>query len=317
MNASRPAADLTPAEADVSVVICSHSDRRFHSLERAVEALRGQTLAPKEIVLVVDHEPELLRRARTRWPDLRVIANTHARGLSGARNSGGEASTGSVIAFLDDDAVPAPDWLARMTDAHAAGGVIAVGGAVDPLWLEPRPRWFPKEFDWVVGCSYAGLPEERAAVRNPIGASMSLPREVFEEVGGFRDHLGRLGSAPFGCEETELCIRARRRWQERVVVYDPAIRAWHLVPPERARRGYFLKRCWAEGRSKARVARLAGSGSLGTELGYSGRVLPGAVLRELRDAVLRRDLGGVARAGAIVSGFAATLAGFLAGCLRR
>lgn len=298
-------------------MICSHSGRRFRGLERAVEAIRAQTRHPREIVLVIDHEPELLRRARERWPDLRVIPNTRTRGLSGARNSGVEASTGRVIAFLDDDAVPAPDWLARMAEAHAAGGAIAVGGAVEPIWVEPRPRWFPKEFDWVVGCSYAGLPRERAAVRNPIGASMSVPREVFEHVGGFRDGLGRLGSAPFGCEETELCIRARRRWRERVVVYDPAIRVGHVVPPERARRGYFLTRCWAEGRSKARVSRLGGSGALGTELSYSGRVLPSAVLRELRDAVLRRDLGGVARAGAIVSGFAATLAGFLAGHLRR
>src|SRR5206468_270211 len=155
------------------------------------------------------------------------------------------------IAFLDDDAVAAPNWLEAIERAFRQEAVLGVGGAVEPLWLAARPRWFPGEFDWVVGCTYRGLPRQRAPVRNLIGANMSFRRRVFEEAGGFRTELGREASIPAGCEETELCIRVRRRWPDRKLLYDPAVRVTHRVPPERGRLAYFLSRCYAEGRSKA------------------------------------------------------------------
>ena len=76
-----------------------------------------------------------------------------------------------------------------------------------PRWPERRPRWLPPEFDWVVGCSYRGLPETVSVVRNPIGASMSLRTSLALEAGGFDDAVGRVGTSPRGCEETELAIR--------------------------------------------------------------------------------------------------------------
>ena len=66
-----------------------------------------------------------------------------------------------------------------------APDVIGVGGHVTPNWRAPRPSWFPEEFLWVVGCSYAGLPETQAEVRNPIGANMAFRRSVFARSGGF------------------------------------------------------------------------------------------------------------------------------------
>ena len=50
-----------------------------------------------------------------------------------------------------------------------------------------------------------------------------LGRSVFElgcieQLDGFTTHLGRIGSKPLGCEETELCIRARRHYRDGVVV---------------------------------------------------------------------------------------------------
>jgi hypothetical protein len=68
----------------------------------------------------------------------------------------------------------------------------------------------PEEFDWVVGCSYRGLPAGEALIRNPIGSSMSLRRQAAVEAGGFRPEVGRVGTFPVGCEETELAIRLRR-----------------------------------------------------------------------------------------------------------
>jgi GT2 family glycosyltransferase len=333
MTGPRPAGDdgvaSSPVSRDqtgtlaVSVVICAYTLDRWDDLQDAVASVLGQTQPPAEIVVVVDHNPPLLERAAARWAGaatatttLRLLPNRERPGLSGARNTGIAASQGSVIAFLDDDAVAAPDWLARLTAGFADRRVMGVGGAIEPLWLSGRPGWFPDEFAWTVGCSYRGLPRQASPVRNLIGCNMSFRREVFDAVGGFRSEVGRIGAIPLGCEETELCIRAGQRWPERILLYDPAALVRHRVPPRRAAWPYFRARCYAEGLSKATVARLVGAGDgLSNERTYALRTLPQGAARGLRDALWRRDASGLGRAGAIVAGLAITAAGYLAGTL--
>jgi GT2 family glycosyltransferase len=301
---------------DVSVVICAYTEARWDDLCAAVASVHAQTATPLELIVVVDHNDALLARARATL-DARVIANQETRGLSGARNSGVAAACGSVLAFLDDDAVAHPEWLEHLTAAYVHGAVIGVGGPADPVWDAGRPAHFPPEFDWVVGCTYRGTPETRAAVRNPVGANMSLRRAVFEEVGGFRSGIGRVGALPVGCEETELCIRAGRHWPEGRILYEPLARVRHRVPAERAGWRYFRSRCFAEGRSKALVATLAGAtAGLASERSYAARTLPAGVLRGIRDAA-RGDLAGAGRAALIVAGLAMTATGYLAGTVRR
>jgi hypothetical protein len=143
---------------------------------------------------------------------------------------------------------------------------------------------------------------------------MSFRREVFDEVGGFDSRIGRQGALPIGCDETELCIRAGRRWPDRDVVYDPAARVAHNVPAQRGSWRYFVSRCYSEGRSKAVVARLVGSQrALTTELRYTTHVLPAGFVSSLNDALFRADRNGFARAAAIVVGLGCTSLGFAAG----
>jgi GT2 family glycosyltransferase len=298
----------------VSVVVCAYTEDRWASLAGAVASARAQTLTPLEIVVAVDHNPALAERAGAELGVV-VVANAGERGLSGTRNSGVAASRGDVIAFLDDDAVAAPDWLERLVAPYADPRVMGVGGAIEPRWDRGRPRGFPAEFQWVVGCTYAGMPERPAPVRNVIGANMSLRREVFGRVGGFRSGMGRVGRRPMGCEETELCIRARRADPEAVFVYQPDARVAHAVPVARASWSYFRARCFAEGVSKARVSELAGArDGLASERAYALRTLPRGVARGLADAA-RGDVAGLVRACAIVAGLTLTTAGYLAGAL--
>lgn len=301
----------------ISVIVCTFSEARWAALRGAIASIAGQRRRPLETIVVVDHDAGLLERTRGELPQVRAVPNVHARGLSGARNSGIEAASGDVLAFLDDDAVADRDWLAVLADALADPSVLGAGGAVDPDWAAGRPAWFPPEFDWVVGCAHRGMPAARASVRNVIGANMAFRAELLRELGGFREGIGRRGSVPLGGEETDLCIRARRAHPGGRVVYDPAARVRHLVPPARATRRYFLARCRAEGRSKALMSRLVGpADGLSSERVYTARTLPRGVARGLHDAA-RGDAAGLARAGAIVAGLATTTWGYLAGRLAR
>ncbi|OPC83617.1 hypothetical protein B4N89_24140 [Embleya scabrispora] len=275
-----PAVDRTPPRPTLTVVVCAYTMDRWDDLTAALGSLRAQDEAPAEIILVADHCHELAARASAAFPDVTVLRNRGRRGLSGARNTGVEGARGDVVAFLDDDAVAEPDWTMRLLDGYADPNVLGVGGRIRPNWDTGRPTWFPAEFDWVVGCTYRGMPEQAAPVRNLIGANMSFRRSVLLDVGGFRTDLGRVGTRPLGCEETELCLRAAARHRGGVLGYEPAAVVRHRVPAARTTWRYFRARCWAEGLSKAAVSRHAGTGrALASERSYLASTIPRALVR--------------------------------------
>lgn len=298
---------------DLSVVICTYSAERWDQLLAAAGSVRGQQPAARELIVVVDHNVELLDRVCSELPEAVVIANSERRGLSGARNSGIAVARGELIAFLDDDAVAEPGWLAALAEPYDDPRVMGVGGAILPRWEQADARWFPAEFNWVVGCSYAGLPLRPAPVRNLIGCNMSFRAEPLRALGGFRHEIGRVGERPLGCEETELCIRLLQRWPGSLLIHQPRAAVRHQVPAARTSWRYFRQRCYAEGLSKARVTRLVGArAGLASERRHATAVLPAATLRALSHGV-KGDRAGFARAGAIVAGLTITSAGYLAG----
>lgn len=225
---------MTDRACRVSIVLCAYTADRWRELMAALDSVRRQTRPPQEIILVIDHNPPLLARARTQLSDVVTIENRQLRGLSGARNSGIAIASGEVIAFMDEDATAASDWLERLTAGYDDSEVLGVGGAIEPVWVTGRPTWFPPEFDWVVGCTYLGMSEETSRVRNLIGCNMSFRREVFQQVGGFRSEIGRVGTRPVGCEETELCIRLNQHQPRGRLLYEPQARVFHQVPQTRS-----------------------------------------------------------------------------------
>ncbi|MFF9070336.1 glycosyltransferase [Streptomyces sp. NPDC014891] len=297
----------------LSVVVCAYTLDRWDDLRAAIGSLRAQRHPVTETVLVVDHCPGLYARASAAFPGVRVRENTGRRGLSGARNTGVAAARCEVVAFLDDDAAAEPDWSARLLARYADPAVAGVGGLVRPWWVTRRPAWFPREFDWVVGCSYRGLPEQASPVRNFIGANMSFRLGEVTAAGGFRTDLGRVGKRPLGCEETELCLRIAARSPDAVLLHEPAAAVRHRVPAARATWAYFRARCYAEGLSKAHVARLGGSrAALSSERAYLTSTVPRAVARALTPG---RE-GGPRTAAALLGGVGATVAGYAVGRLR-
>lgn len=304
--------DLAFDRKAISVVICAFSLARWDDLCRAVESVRRQTLAPAEIVVVIDHSPELFERARREFSGALVIASGASPGLSGARNSGLAAAGGDVVAFLDDDAFAQPEWLEALAEGYSDERAIGVGGHIEPAWDAGRPRWFPPEFDWVVGCTYAGMASSGARdLRNLIGANMSFRRELLLESGGFHSDLGRTGRSATGDEETEACIRLKRLNPGSVLLHVPSAVVVHRVPAERGRLAYFMSRCWSEGLSKARMTRLTGTrDGLSSERRHAFRTLPRAFARDVAR-------GEPARAAATALGLAAASAGYAAGSVSR
>jgi glycosyltransferase involved in cell wall biosynthesis len=301
----------------LSVVVCTYDEARRPLLERALQALKHQEQPPAAVIVVVDHNRSLLGALRAGHPQFTVVPNEMKRGLSGGRNCGLALVATRVVAFLDDDAVPQPGWVARLAQAYGpADGqhILGVGGAIIPDWAGGRPSWFPAELDWVVGCTYKGARTDPGPVRNMLGANMSFRTAELRRIGGFREGIGRIGAVPLGCEETEACIRLAREFPGGQIRFEPAARVHHHVPAERASWRYLLRRCWAEGLSKAYVTALAGrSSALADEREYATRTLPRAVARSLGESVRRLRTAPLRRAAALMTGLTVTTAGFAAG----
>ncbi|MFP5069245.1 glycosyltransferase family 2 protein [Pseudonocardia nantongensis] len=313
-----------------TVVVCVYTEKRWFDIKAAVESVAAQSAgpdgtAPLETIVVVDHNDRLLERAEREFGPggVVVVPNDRTQGLSGARNTAVDLASGEVVVFLDDDAAARPGWLSALLAPYEDPDVIGVGGIAHPKWPDGRPRTLPGaapgdtdatgELDWVVGCTYTGQPVERAEMRNLMGCNMSLRAEVFKRVGGFAEGMGRIGKNPLGCEETELCIRARQAYvadgRSPRILFEPEAAVDHRVSDDRVSWRYLLRRGWAEGISKAAVSKVVGTGdSLSAEGSYARKVLPAGVLREARDR-------NPASAAAIVACFGVTAAGYVRGRL--
>ncbi|MDH3658929.1 MAG: glycosyltransferase [Alphaproteobacteria bacterium] len=303
----------TPSQVTISAVICSCDFERRACLRNAIASLRAQSVTPFEIIAVIDHNDQLFRSVKNGFPDIRVVENVCSKGLSGARNTGVQMSGGSVVAFLDDDATGPDNWIAALSEAYRDPAVMAAGGSAIPSWPDGSPpAWFPPEFNWIVGCTYRGMPTKATATRNLFGCNMSFRRDVFRQIGGFHDAMGRLSDMPLrSCEETEFCIRLTDHDPHWAVLYLPDLPVQHVVAPHRCKFGYFVSRCYNEGLSKAVVTRLSGvDRSLADERSYVVRVLPRAVLEGFKDGVLRGRISGFLRALAIITGLGVTTIGY-------
>jgi glucosyl-dolichyl phosphate glucuronosyltransferase len=305
-----------PKRQTVSVIVCAYTMERLDAIRRAVASVHGQSAPVDEIVVVVDHNGELEHRLKRDLTGVTVIANDGRAGLSSARNCGVRESVGDLLLFLDDDAELDPDWVRAMLGQMVEADVLGLNGRIIPDWASEKPRWFPDEFLWVVGCT---MPHsEPGTVRNLFGAAMCIKREVFSRVGRFDQCLGRSTSTlPGGCEETEFCIRATRSFPHSRFLLVDGLSCRHLVTDDRSSLRYLCKRCFAEGISKATLSRLRDNGrALSVEWNYASKILPLGILSNLRMLCAGDGWGG-ARACIIALAFMTTVTGFIYGRLFR
>lgn len=293
----------------VSVIICAYTQDRWSLLTKSVASVDAQTLPPIEIIVCIDHNDELLRRSQQYFETrvtgaipLTLLANKYEGHLGSARNTAAEVAKGEVLAFLDDDAAAAPDWLEKLIPLYEDKWVGAVGGAPLPVFAGKRPDWFPHQFNWVFGCAYEGLPLARAPVAHLIGANMSIRRSVLIKIAGFHsdDH-----------DDMDMCHRVA--FEQYKVMYEPLAVVRHFVSADRTTWHYFWRRCYFVNKSKVEAfANMQEAAHLGAELGFVMRALTAGIPAEIRQ-VIRGDLHGVLRAGAMTAGIALAGIGHLSG----
>ena len=300
--------------ADATVITATYSMERWPLIVRAIDSILAQTVLPRAIILPVDHNPELFRRLRDEWggrdtnggPTIDAVESVYDGHLGASATTAVELAKTEFVAFLDDDAAAEPTWLERMLAPFADPAVVAVGGAPLPSYSRPRPRWFPREFDWVFGCAYAGLPTRLSPILHMIGTTMAVRRSDVLAIGGI--HSNDHG-------DMELSHRLLALTPGRRILYEPAAVVHHHVPEGRLTWSYFWRRCFFVNRSKVAAMRSMGeAGHLRAERSFAARALTYGTLRNL-GATLRGDLGGLQRVGATLAGVSLAGAGYAVGSL--
>ena len=282
----------------LSVVVTSYTMHRLTDIFELLDSVAGQDYANIETVFVAERSLDLMSRVeeyveQRSIPDVRVVFNNGAPGLSAARNVGIGEAKGDIIAFVDDDVVLFPDWAQEMVKAYADESVIGITGPAYPLWEEQSMSWFPKQLYWVFSCTGWSDWTESREVRNAWGMNMSFAREAFDQCGLFRNEFG-FHKGPIA-EDNEFSMRVRRITNKRIV-YSPHMKLWHRVHRYRLSYRFIRERAYWIGRSRRNLKRLyserdSEADLLDAERGLLKRIVVGLVPQTLRDSFRHPILG--------------------------
>lgn len=236
---------------NISVVIPTSGRARF--LEECLESVRAQTRLPDEI-LVIDNSPD--GAAALSVPEGVRLVSEPRLGVVPARNRGLLEARGEILAFLDDDCLAPPGWLAALETCFADPAVAAAGGPVRPLWLAPPPRAVLQS---PRALSYLGL-LDMGARRKPldpardylVGGNLALRKALLE--------LGQrfVGVFPFPgagqcAEDTEMTRALAARHP---VLYEPAAWVHHQIPAAKSRWTSLAARAFCIEAANVRLDRL-------------------------------------------------------------
>jgi glycosyltransferase involved in cell wall biosynthesis len=205
-------APVEGAMPSVSVVVPTHN--RAERLERLLRALGEQTVGSEafEVIVVDDGSTDATARVIEEAGAagelrMRAISRAQPGGPAAARNEGWRKAAAPLVAFVDDDCEPAPQWLERLSEAASANPGKVLAGPTTPIPAEAggigpfaRTRDLPEPDEWFASCNIA------------------YPRDLLGLLGGFDEEFAEaLG------EDTDLGWRARELGAELEFVPDAAV----------------------------------------------------------------------------------------------
>jgi glycosyltransferase involved in cell wall biosynthesis len=248
---------------DLTVCICTHNRPRY--VRDCLDGLGRQTISRDRFaILIVDSASspgpanELATLAARH--DARLI-RLDRPGVSLARNAGAWAARTCFIAYIDDDAIPAPDWLDAILTAIAKPGrrPALIGGRILPKWEAPLPRWWPASLRGVLSIiEHEGAGEYRTASvprsLEPYAANMVVHVLSLLASGGFGGAVGRYGHSLLSDEEVQLAWTLQDAGYS--VRYDSRIIVHHQIQARRLQPDWLLNRLYWQGASTVLTRRL-------------------------------------------------------------
>lgn len=207
----------------ISVIIPTYN--RTDYIGTCLQHVLDQDVAAKEIVVVDASPGDETAEIVTQFPSVTYMRSPYGRGTTAtSRALGLERITADVVAFLDDDAYPRPDWLSQLLRRYADPSVVGVGGRT----VNGQPGEETEGMDQVgkilpdgsLTGYFAAVTDGDVEVDHMLGANMSMRRRVIQELGGIRDFY------PGTClrEESDIALRARAAGHRLLFTPDAVVR---------------------------------------------------------------------------------------------
>jgi GT2 family glycosyltransferase len=195
----------------VSVVVCAYNAER--TIGECLDALAGLDYPDYDVIVVDDGSTDATADIAAER-DVRLLREPN-RGLSSARNTGLAACTGSIVAYIDSDAYPDPQWLRYLAASFLDSSHAGIGG----------PNIAPTDTARVAQCVARApggpmhvLLSDLEAEHIP-GCNMAFRREALTAVGGFDPCFTTAG------DDVDVCWRIRERGE--TLGFSPAAMVWH------------------------------------------------------------------------------------------
>lgn len=195
----------------ISVVVCSHNGAR--TLRDCLEGLTRLCYPDFEVIVVDDGSTDGTSDIARAYP-FRVIS-TASQGLSAARNTGLEAATGEILAYIDDDAYPDRHWLAYLARAFVTTDYAAIGG---PNIAPPGDGVVAECVASAPGGPVHVLVSDTEAEHIP-GCNMAFRAAALREVGGFDPAFVTAG------DDVDVCWRLMQQGLR--IGFSPSALVWH------------------------------------------------------------------------------------------
>lgn len=228
----------------VSVIIVDYKKKNPYLVE-CLDAIGRQTYNNYEIILVTDYPVDL------KYPKLTKKSFGRYVGPAEKRDWGGKKAKGEILAFIDDDAYPSPDWLKNLVKNYTSGKVAGVGGpGVNPpniSWQEAASGWASASPLGAGPYTYRFLPGKKQFVDDYPSMNLSVRRADFLAVGGYDSNY-------WPGEDTKLCLDLTKKLGKKII-YDPKALVYHHRRP-----------LWRP--------HLRQNGNFGLHRGFFARVLP-------------------------------------------
>jgi O-antigen biosynthesis protein len=208
-GASQASASTAPR---VSVIVCTYNGSA--TLRACLEGVLAVRYPDYEVIVVSDGSTDGSSDIARQYSGVKVI-ETPQRGLAAARNTGMEAATGEILAYIDDDAIPDPDWLTHLAASFGDDSFVAAGG---PNVLPPGASAVAECVANAPGGPTHVLVSDTEAEHIP-GCNMAVRKTALEEIGGFDPQFRAAG------DDVDVCWRlldTRHR-----IAFSPGAVVWH------------------------------------------------------------------------------------------
>lgn len=242
--------------ATVAIQTYNHAKTLAKTLE-SLRTLRCPKGTDYEILVVDNNSSDdtadvIQRYAKILAPRLCSIFESR-QGLSHARNRALKEAKGEIVCFTDDDVRVDPGWLNAVVEAFEKYNASIVGGRSYLIFPDgiQKPEWLTERFETLLSRLDYGDEVLVNTDKDLFGLNFSVLKKAALEIGGFNTSFGRNGRTLLCGEEKDLLDRIREVGG--IAVYEPNAVVGHIVPPERLKKKWFLRRIYGGAVSSERL----------------------------------------------------------------